>query len=532
MSSVHSPSYCMYLRKSRADRDAELQGQGETLARHKKILDTLAEGMGITIGRVYSEVVSGETIDDRPAVQELLHDVSENMWDGVLVVEVERLARGNTRDQGTIADIFKYSNTKIITPSKTYDPNNEFDEEFFEFGLFMSRREYKTINRRLQRGRLSSVTEGKYVCSTAPYGYIRVKIPDGKGYTLAIDEEKAPIVRMIFDWYGNGIPRADGSYERLGAESIARRLDSMGIKPAVNDSWSKASIMDMLKNPTYMGMVRFGYRREEKHLEEQSVRKVRRINEDCQLIRGIHPAIIDESLFNQVQQVRRINQRNTVPSNTALQNPLSGLVYCAKCGSMMTRLAPNSRNRYSTLKCPNRYCDNISSPLHLVEEEILSFLKSWMETYEFRIRKQMQQHPAEKEIENRKSMLARIEKESSTVRQQIQKTYSLLEQEVYTLDVFQERQQSLKSELEQLETSRDSLIKEIEDLRLAEQSRTSFLPKIKSLVEAYHDCGVETRNKMLSEVLQKVTYEKSSRNRKGELNKTNFTLCVYPKVPK
>ena len=178
MSSVHSPSYCMYLRKSRADRDAELQGQGETLARHKKILDTLAEGMGITIGRVYSEVVSGETIEDRPAVQELLHDVSENMWDGVLVVEVERLARGNTRDQGTIADIFKYSNTKIITPSKTYDPNNEFDEEFFEFGLFMSRREYKTINRRLQRGRLSSVTEGKYVCSTAPYGYIRVKIPD------------------------------------------------------------------------------------------------------------------------------------------------------------------------------------------------------------------------------------------------------------------------------------------------------------------------------------------------------------------
>ena len=230
----------MYLRKSRADRDAELQGQGETLARHKKILDTLAEGMGITIGRVYSEVVSGETIEDRPAVQELLHDVSENMWDGVLVVEVERLARGNTRDQGTIADIFKYSNTKIITPSKTYDPNNEFDEEFFEFGLFMSRREYKTINRRLQRGRLSSVTEGKYVCSTAPYGYIRVKIPDGKGYTLAIDDEKAPIVRMIFDWYGNGIPRADGSYERLGAESIARRLDSMGIKPAVNDSWSKA----------------------------------------------------------------------------------------------------------------------------------------------------------------------------------------------------------------------------------------------------------------------------------------------------
>lgn len=532
MSSVHNPSYCMYLRKSRADREAELQGQGETLARHKKILDTLADSMGITIGRVYSEVVSGETIEARPAVQELLRDVSDNMWDGVLVVEVERLARGNTRDQGTIADIFKYSNTKIITPSKTYDPNNEFDEEFFEFGLFMSRREYKTINRRLQRGRLSSVSEGKYVCSTAPYGYIRVKIPNGKGYTLAIDEEKAAIVRMIFDWYGNGILQADGSYERLGSDSIARKLDSMGVKPAINDSWSRASIMDMLKNPTYMGMVRFGYRKEEKQLEAQSIRKFRKINEDCPLIKGIHPAIIEESLFNRVQEVRRINQRNTLPPNTALQNPLSGLVYCAKCGSMMTRLAPNSRNRYSTLKCPNRYCDNISSPLYLVEEEILSFLQSWMESYEFRIRKQMQQHPVEKEIEDRKLLLTRIEKESATIKQQIQKTYSLLEQEVYTLDVFRERQQSLKSDLEQLETSHDSLIKEIEDLKIAERSRTTFLPKIKSLMDAYYDCSVETKNKMLSEVIQKVTYEKSSRNKKGDLNRTNFTLSVYPKMPK
>ena len=96
-------------------------------------------------------------------VKELLSDVQEGRWKGVLVVEVERLARGDTIDQGTVAKSFKYSNTKIITPIKIYDPNNEFDEEYFEFGLFMSRREYKTINRRLQMGRISSVKEGKFV---------------------------------------------------------------------------------------------------------------------------------------------------------------------------------------------------------------------------------------------------------------------------------------------------------------------------------------------------------------------------------
>ena len=103
-------------------------------------------------------------------MKKLLTDVKMGKWKGVLVVEVERLARGETMDQGIVAQAFKISETKIITPMKIYDPNNEFDEEYFEFGLFMSRREYKVINRRLQRGRLMSVNEGKYVGSVAPFG--------------------------------------------------------------------------------------------------------------------------------------------------------------------------------------------------------------------------------------------------------------------------------------------------------------------------------------------------------------------------
>lgn len=71
----------------------------------------------------------------------------------MLVVDLERLARGNSADQAYISQVFQFSGTKIITPAKVYDPSDEFDEEYFEFGLFMSRREYKTITRRLIRGR-------------------------------------------------------------------------------------------------------------------------------------------------------------------------------------------------------------------------------------------------------------------------------------------------------------------------------------------------------------------------------------------
>ena len=177
--------YAKYLRKSRFDRDYAEMSVEETLKRHEAILDRLAGERGYRVTKTYYEVVSGESIAARPEIQKLLEEVNAGLYAGVLVVDLERLARGNSADQAYISQVFQFSGTKIITPAKVYDPSDEFDEEYFEFGLFMSRREYKTITRRLIRGRDSSASEGKYISSIAPYGYRRLKLPGEKGYTLA-----------------------------------------------------------------------------------------------------------------------------------------------------------------------------------------------------------------------------------------------------------------------------------------------------------------------------------------------------------
>ena len=66
MKKILNPSgtYFVYLRKSRADREAEAHGEGETLLRHKQMLEELADKLGITISKFYQEIVSGETIQD------------------------------------------------------------------------------------------------------------------------------------------------------------------------------------------------------------------------------------------------------------------------------------------------------------------------------------------------------------------------------------------------------------------------------------------------------------------------------------
>ena len=219
-------NYIMYLRKSRKDIEAEQHGEGETLVRHFRMLDDLAKRMRINVTVILEEIVSGDTIAARPKMQKLLSMIETGMFDGVLVVEVERLSRGDTVDQGTVAKTFKYSDTKIITPFKTYDPENEYDEEYFEFGLFMSRREYATIKRRLVRGSHASRSEGKYIGSVAPYGYKIVKLKKQKGYTLEIVPEEAEIVRIIFDLASIG----DENGIRLGRTKIADYLNDHGYK--------------------------------------------------------------------------------------------------------------------------------------------------------------------------------------------------------------------------------------------------------------------------------------------------------------
>ena len=207
-------------------------GEGETLARHEHTLLSVAKRQNLIIGAIYREVVSGETIADRPVIQQVLHEVESGLWDGVLVMEVERLARGDTIDQGMVQRAFQYSNTLIITPLKTYNPANEFDQEYFEFGLFMSRREYKTIKRRMQAGRYAAVQEGKWPFNSAPYGWDRKKLESEKGWTLILNETEAPVVKLIFSLF-------TGS-DRVGVTFIVHHLNDRGIKPRNGENGQRA----------------------------------------------------------------------------------------------------------------------------------------------------------------------------------------------------------------------------------------------------------------------------------------------------
>ena len=522
--------YCLYVRKSRTDMEAEARGEGETLARHIKLLLEVAKKGHYNVTQIYREIVSGETIAARPVVQHLLQEVEDGKWAGVLVVEVERLARGDTIDQGIMAQAFKYSNTKIITPMKVYDPSNEYDEEYFEFGLFMSRREYKTINRRLQRGRLASAREGKWVPSTAPYGYERVRIKGDKGWTLSPIEDEADIVRLIFRLYTSGEEDEYGNVRKLGTYNLASRLDKMGIAPPKSSGcWNDRTLQAMLKNPVYIGKIRWNVKKSKKRIINNTVEieYYKAPPDEVILVDGLHPAIVDEAVFQRAQYLMKHSGPPPVPHRNVVKNPFAGIIHCGKCGRSIV-LRTNGPTRM--LCCYNRICDNVSSKFDIVEERLLQSLSDWLSSYRL---EWSDNPPADEQtlIDLKQKSLRKAKSELESLRKQLGRTHDLLEQGIYDTDTFLSRSRSLTERIASAEADIEKQSSELleDEKRLA--SRRNIIPKVEKLLEVYNELpSAQAKNEMLKEVLEKVEYTKLQRSdRYGPFD--NFELILYPKLP-
>lgn len=514
--------YCLYVRKSRKDILAESAGEGETLSRHINTLFDLANKRGLPVTKVYKEIVSGETVSARPVMQQLLFDIGSGMWEGVLVMEIERLARGDTLDQGIVSQAFRYSGTKIITPIKDYDPNDPFDEEYFEFGLFMSRREYKTINRRLQAGRLASVNEGKWCGSVAPYGYIKERSEHGKGFMLVPYKPEADCVKLIFGLYTEGERLSDSSQNKLGTSLIAKRLNSLNIKPRKSERWSPATVRDILSNPVYIGKIRWNYRKTEKKIQngEVTVKRKRKASDSYIETNGVHEAIIDAETFKKAEKQLSERRIPPVPEKYACASALSGLIFCSVCGKKMIKRRHN--NKYpDTLICPTSGCRSVSAKYRDVEKSLIQSLQYWLNGYTFDLR----DSPGE-EIGVSGMVAEYLDGELKRLNKQADLIHELFERGQYSYNEFRERKNTILSLIEANKKSREMLNESIND-----QECTPHLPEKISFSELYYMLpSPQTKNELLKKVIVKAEYFKSKKGTAKKNDSDRFSLTVYPKL--
>lgn len=452
----------IYLRKSREDDELK----EETLARHETMLLDYCKRNNLNIVKIYKEVVSGESIANRPQMQRLLDDVSKGLYAGVVCIEIERLSRGNQIDQVEILEIFKSSGTKIYTLNKIYDLSKEdIDEEFLEFALFMSRREYKIINRRLQRGRNQSRQEGYYIGSILPFGFDKIR--GERGYIL-VPNDNAKVVEFIFNQYLDGVNVA----------TITNYLNDNGIKPQNhNKIWTPPTVRNVLKNKLYIGMIN--------------------TNNRGGTVKGKHEPIIDELTFNRVQE--QLAKTPKVTNRRKLSNPLAGLVYCSECGRTMIRKINALKFEYIT--CPSLKCNTRSLKLETLESILLDELKKELKGFNYFLDNYGEQIKTEKEkvaVE-----LAILETELEKKLNMIETACEMLEAGIYTKELFTRRISVLEDDIKAIKEN----ISNIKNTPLEDDTRAyKAIPILEKVLEKYNNLDAKEKNLLLKSIVERVEF--------------------------
>lgn len=429
--------YLMYLRKSRADSDSE--SIEDVLARHEAILQEYVYkkfGCYMPEENIFREVVSGETIDARPQIKKVLSLVANNDYEGVLVVEPQRLTRGDMLDCGTIIRVFRYNNVKIITPNCTYDLTNTQERKYLEMTLQQGNDYLEYIKTILGRGRLSSVKEGCYLGSKPPFGYDRTVI-DGK-HTLTPNAD-ADTVRLIFDLFVN---------QDMGSHLVGLELERRGLKPLNAPNWHPATIRNIIRNPVYIGKIRWNNKKLVKVTDEFGNTKEKR---DCKspdklLVDGLHQPIVSADLFEKAQ--RKFGNMAKVKANKEIVNPFASLIKCGRCGK--TFLLRNRPERESLrLQCSNQiHCHSASIKFEPIKNAVVNALLAHIENYKVKI-----ENDDGSSLKIQETILNKLKKEYAELSVQQSKLYDLLEKGIYSEALFLERQALLNENKAQLENA-------------------------------------------------------------------------------
>lgn len=490
-----------YDRKSRSD--DPLLSVEEVLEKHGAILDEYARanlGGSIPESQKYKEVGSSETINGRPEMLRLLKAIESPLIKAILVVDVQRLSRGDLEEAGRLIKLLRYTNTWVLTPSRPYDLRDEYDRDAFERELKRGN-EYLEYYKKIQaRGKLASIKKGNYVGSVAPYGYDRTTIMEGKVAcpTLKEKKEEADVVRMIFNWYCN---------ENIGVTAICRRLEKMNIKTKTGRShWKPSIIFSMLENVHYIGCVRWNWRKTHIVVEDSEIKKLRpkaKVNEYL-IFEGKHEPIINKEIFERAKEIR--GNRHRTKTDTSLKNPFSGIMYC-KCGAKMgynTYRKNGVEYAPPKLVCNNQvHCKSGSVEYRDVLDYVCKSLRDHIRDFEVRV-----ENEEDDSVKLHKKLVANLEK----------KYKELEEKELAQWDA--QYNPDLKMPQHIFKRLNEQVLKEKEEVKNALCEARESIPtpvdyrekiyKFTEVVENLEDDDVSPadKNEYLKSIIDRINYER------------------------
>ena len=490
-----------YLRKSQSD--DPLLSVEETLAKHEQMLDDWVEKNLPGQGKVpeenrYREVVSGETIKDRPEINKLLRRIESPKIKAVLCVEPQRLSRGSLKDIGHLVELFRYSNTLALTRQYNYDLRDPRDRESFEREL-MRGNEYLEYYKRIQQnGRILSVQNGNYLGTHPPYGYKKIHYKEGKVdcYSLEPIPEEARIVKLIFEMYRDG----------YGSHKIARTLNEMGIKTKKGKKWSPESLKKMRTNEHYLGKVVWNKRQNTRTIEKGEVVISRPVQSEYLVFPGKQPAIIDHELWDAVQEIR--DKIPPVKNRAKCVNPFAGLITC-QCGygmSMRTYKNKEGKERNPPrLLCTNQAeCGTASCYVSEMADAVVGILKDSIADFELKIK-----NNSSDAVERHRQLIAQQEKRLEDLNKLELSQWDKYTKEEMPKHIFDQLNAKVLAEKEEVQQALCAMRDTLPEPVNYEKKRTMFYDALTVLQDP--DAPALEKNILLKKCIDNIEYNRAKK---------------------
>lgn len=362
----------LYLRKSRDESD----GLEDVLSKHESLLLSISSQRGYNILHVYKEIGSSQSIDVRDEMLQMLDDVKLGRYDAVMVVDLDRLSRGNWLEFGRIQVAFAESKTLVITPNRIYDFNDDFQELLTSVEHLIGRQEYKQAVKRMQRGKIGGVQQGKWTNGKPPYPYRY----DRNTKTIIVEDDNRVVYNRMLSWFLE---------DEMPCYKIAWELNKLGIPSATGSQWSENGIYRILTSEVHCGYVIYGKTSGSGHIKKKALTGGVTLKDPSQWmkVQGIHEVLKTEQ--QHALLMAKLERKRVVPREARKQKkrPLSGILFCSKCGYSL-QFTEKSKGRLMVktcqhanpvgVRCGNRgiYADHIyfflNQELDRYEQELLS----------------------------------------------------------------------------------------------------------------------------------------------------------------
>ena len=477
------------------------QGQGEysSLESQRDYLQAHCREKGWGVFKVYTDTRTGTTTE-RPALQELIADAREKKFNVMVATKLDRISR-SMKDFFEINELLIDNDIDVVFATQNIDTTSSMGRFNRNMLLAFAEFERDLIAERTREKLYSQAQKGYWGGGHVPLGY---DVVDKK---LIENHAESQLVREIFDQY----------LTNPSTQKIAEWLNSRGHRTKIRTTkkgkstgggeFNKQLIHDLLRNKVYVGLIKY---------QEES-------------FKGLHPAIVEDTLFNSVQ--KRLDESTTDRFATYKDSPLLllGLTRCGFCDHQLTTTYAQKKDgqrhfyykcsttsRFSESKCASR-----NLPAHELEDFTAKLLFHTATDNEFfeAVLKQVKGN-AGGTLADKKNLRAELTKNHSTIKKQLKvvaTNLTMMRLNPDTSTQIKAQIDTLNAQDKELDQQLRDIERDIQTLENQQIDKKALREVFQEFARLYSDAPIDAKRKLLNVIIEEIRCSVKRGEKTGEI---------------